>query len=53
VGSTWVLQSQEMILQKGTITETRFGARAGSYAGLGLGVLAVLVSGVTYSMIEN
>lgn len=52
-GSTWVVQAQEIVPQAGTITESRIGIRAGSYPGLGLGVLAVLASIVVYGTIEN
>ena len=54
VGTSWLSpQSEEIVQQSGTITEYRFGVRAGSYAGLGLGVLAVVVSAVMYGFTEG
>ncbi len=52
-GSTWVFQAREIVPQAGTITENRIGIRAGSFPGLGLGVLAVLASIVVYGTLEN
>lgn len=48
-GPAWQGQEFESVKQSGTVTETRFGVRAGSYAGLGAAVLAVAVSAVIYA----
>jgi hypothetical protein len=42
--TSWLSYPPETLAQKGTITETWVGVRAASYPGLGLGVLAALVT---------
>lgn len=52
-GTGWQTQDVETVERSGLVATHRFGVRAGSYPGLGLGVLAVLVSAVVYGTIEN
>lgn len=52
-GTTWQAQGEERVDRHGLATAHRFGVRAGSYPGLGLGLLAVVVSAVVYETIEN
>lgn len=52
-GTSWQTQDEEIVERSGVVAAHRFGVRAGSYPGLGLGVLAVLVSAVVYGTIEN
>ena len=52
-GTAWQAQGEERVDRHGLATAHRFGVRAGSYPGLGLGLLAVAVSAVVYGTIEN
>jgi hypothetical protein len=52
-GTSWQTQEPETVPRKGSVTETWVGVRAGSYAGLGAGALAVLVTVIANSVIEN
>lgn len=52
-GSAWQAQNVESVERSGVVAAHRFGVRAGSYPGLGLGLLAVVVSAVVYGTIEN
>jgi hypothetical protein len=51
--STWLAQPPEIVTQRGVVTEHRIGVRAGSHAGLGLGVLAVVVSSLVYAALPD
>lgn len=52
-GSGWQAGNVDLVTRSGVVTAHRFGVRAGSYPGLGLGLLAVVVSAVVYPTIEN
>jgi hypothetical protein len=52
-GTSWQTREPESVPRKGSVTETWVGVRAGSYAGLGTGALAALVTVIANSVIEN
>jgi hypothetical protein len=52
-GTSWLSHEPESVARSGTVTETWVGVRAGSYPGLGLGVLAVIVTVIANAVTEN
>lgn len=52
-GTSWLSGEPETVPQKGVLTEHWVGVRAGSYAGLGLGVLTALATVVASAVIDD
>jgi hypothetical protein len=52
-GTSWLSHEPESVARSGVVTEHWIGVRAGSYPGLGLGVLAVLVTVIGNAVTEN